>query len=163
VLGLVLAALILIVGGGVVLAFHPFSGKPQANNPTPTATTGITPTPTVIPSPTPVVLNTDTARALVTQYYTYINQKNYDAAYDLLSQEWMARMSRQTFDSGFSNTLQDTLTIVSAEVLSDGTVQVDITLQAQHTDGSIINYAGYYIVTKENEKLVLLTAKVNQQ
>ncbi len=163
VLALVLVALILIAGGGAVLAFHPFSSNPQANNLTPTTAPGVTETPGggVTPSPTEVVLNTDTAKALLQQFYGYINAKNYNAAYDLLSPEWQQRQSRQTFINGYQNTIKDTLTIDNATQLADGTVEVDMHLKAQETGGTK-NFAGYYIVTKENGKLLFLTAKVNQ-
>lgn len=163
VLALVLVALILIAGGGAVLAFHPFGGNPQTNNPTPTTAPGVTQTPgvTVTPSPTAVVLNPQTASALVQQYFAYINAKNYDAAYDLLSPEWQQTQSRQNFKDGFQNTIQDTLTIDNATQLANGTVEVDIHLTAQETGGTK-NFSGYYIVTKENGKLLLLRAKINQ-
>jgi hypothetical protein len=161
VLALVLIALILIAGGGAVLAFHPFSGNPQANNSTPTTAPGTTQTPGgVTPSPTTVDLNPQTASALLQQFYTYINAKNYNAAYDLLSPEWQQTQSRQKFIDGYQNTIQDTLTIDNATPRADGTVEVDMHLQAQETGGTK-NFAGYYIVTKENGKLLLLRANVN--
>jgi hypothetical protein len=160
VLALALVALVLIVGGGVVLAFR-LGGNLQGNGPTLTTSPGTTQTAGVTPSPTAVVLNPETAKALLQQFYTYINAKNYDAAYDLLSPEWQQTQPRQGFKDGFQNTIQDTLTIDNAVPLPDGTVEVDIHLQAQETGGTR-NFAGYYIVTKENGKLLLLQAKINQ-
>jgi hypothetical protein len=167
VLAVVLVALALIVGGGLFLILHGSGGNPQANGATPTSapgtvqTPGITPTPGVTPSPTPVVLNTETASALIQQYYDDINAKDYNAAYDLLSPEYQAKQSRQSFISGFQNTVHDTLTIDNAVPRSDGTVEVDIHLQAQETSGTS-NFAGYYIVTKENGKLLILTANIKK-
>lgn len=162
VLALVLIALILIAGGGAVLAFHPFGGNLQGTGSTPTPVPGTTQTPGgVTPSPAAVDLNPQTASTLLRQFYGYINAKNYDAAYDLLSPEWQQTQSRQKFIDGYQNTIKDTLTIDNATPLADGTVEVDMHLQAQETSGTK-NFAGYYIVTKENGKLLFLTAKVNQ-
>ena len=162
-IALVLVALLLIVGGGVVVAFHPFSSSPQGNGATPGVTPGITPTtgPTVSPTPTEVVLNQPNAEALVKQFYLDINAKNYDAAYDLLSAEWQATQTRDDFTTGYQNTLLDTLTIDGSSVNPDGTVQVNIRLTAEETSDTK-NYAGYYIVVKENGMLLLMRGKINQ-
>jgi len=164
VLALVLVAIALIAGGGIFLLLGHSGAGPQANGTTPTSAPGITPTAgvTVTPSPTAVALNTDTASALVQEYFADINAKQYDAAYDLLSPQWQQTQTRQNFIDGFQNTVQDTLTILSATVQSDGTVKVNVTLQAENTD-STKNYAGYYLVTKENGQLLLLRGNLIQQ
>ncbi len=166
VLALVLVAIALIAGGGIFLLLAKSGPTSQGNGSTPTTAPGITPTTGVTvtpnPSPTPVVLNTANATALVQQFYADINAKDYNAAYDLTSTEWQQTQTRQNFINGYQNTVQDTLTVDSAEKLADGTIQVDVHLQAQNTTG-IVNYAGYYVVTKENGKLVLLRGNLNQQ
>ena len=95
------------------------------------------------------------------QFYQDINAKNYDAAYDLLSAEWQATQTRDDFTTGYQNTLLDTLTIDSSSVNADGTVQVNIHLTAEETSDTK-NYAGYYIVVKENGMLLLMRGKINQ-
>jgi hypothetical protein len=122
----------------------------------------VTPTTAPSPSPTAVVLDTDTAQQLVEQFYTDINAKQYDAAYNLLSPEWQQTQSRQNFDNGYQDTVMDTLTINNAQQLSAATVQVNVQLVAQNTNGTV-TYVGYYIVTIENGQLLLLKGDLNQQ
>lgn len=166
VLAVVLVALALIVGGGLFLILHGSGGNPQANSKTPATTPGTTQTPggaTVTPSPTPVVLNTTTAKALIQQYYDYINAKDYNDAYNLLSPEYLQQhqQSRQSFADGFKTTRQDILMIDNAVQRADGTVEVDIHLQADQTNGTVKNFSGYYIVTQENGQLLILSAKIS--
>lgn len=167
----VLVVLVLIVGGGILLVLHPFGGNQQANGITPTAgsgttqTPGVTPSPTMIPSPTPVVLTPETAKAVIQEYYDDINAKNYDAAYDLLAPEYQQTHPLQSFKDGYKTTVQDVLTIVGTTQVSDG-IEVDITLQAtDNKNGTNVttNYAGYYVVTLEGGKLLILRAQVNKQ
>jgi hypothetical protein len=162
----VLVAVALIAGGGIFLVLANTGKTAQKGGPTTTTTLGVTPTPgvtvTPAPSPTAVALTTDTATSLVQQYFADINAKEYSAAYDLLSTEWQQRQSRQNFIDGYAKTIKDTITSLSATDQGDGTVKVNIAFQAQNTDGTV-NYAGYYLVTKENEKLVLLKGVINQQ
>jgi hypothetical protein len=164
VLGLVLVAIALIAGGGIFLLLANPGKTAQGGGTTPTSAPRITPTAgvTLTPSPTAVVLDTNTASALVQEYFDDINAKRYDAAYDLLSSEWQQTQSRQNFISGYQKTVQDTLTILNAVDQGDGTVKVNVTLQAQNTDGTV-NYAGFYLVTIENGKLVLLRGNLKQQ
>jgi hypothetical protein len=156
--------LALIVGGGLFLVLRGAGGNPQTNGTPSTSTPGVTQTPTgsvVTPSPTPVVLTPKTASDLIQQFYAYINAKNYDAAYDLFSPEYPQKQSRKSFADGFQNTIHDTITIDSAEPQSDGTVQVNVHLKAEEMGGTRF-FAGYYIVTKENEQLLILRAKINE-
>ncbi len=116
----------------------------------------MTPTPPRTPSPTPVVLTPDTASALINQFYIDINNQQYDAAYDLLSTEYQQTQSRQNFKNGFSTTVQDTLNIQDTQMQPDGTIRVDLTLQAiDNKNGTDVttNYTGYYIVELENGQL----------
>ncbi len=164
VVALVLIAIALIAGGGIFLALAKGGTTPQANKPTPTATTGMTPTAgiTPTPSPTEVVLDPDTASALVEQFYADINAQDYDDAYNLLSPQWQQTQSKQNFIDGFQNTVKDTLTVLGAADQSDGTVKVNVTLQAENTDGTT-DYAGYYLVIEENGQLLLLKGDLNPQ
>lgn len=162
VLAVALVALALIVGGGLVLILHGPGGNPQGNGITPTAS-GTTQTPgtTVTPSPTSVTLNITTAEALIQQYYDDINAGNYDAAYNLLAPEYQKNQSRQSFVNGFKTTRHDTLHIDNAVQQADGTVQVNIHLQAEQTNGTVKNFSGYYIVTQENGQLLILSARIS--
>lgn len=166
VLAVALVTLAVIVGGGLFLILHGSGGNPQGNGITPTSAPGTTQTPggpTVTPSPTQVVLNTTTGSALIQQYFDDINAKNYDAAYNLLSPEYLQQhpQSRQSFAAGFKNTRQDILMIDNAVQQADGTVQVNIHLQAVQTNGTVKNFSGYYIVTQENGQLLILGARIS--
>jgi hypothetical protein len=167
IVGLVVVVLGLVIGGGVALALRSGSSQQASSNnqpvvntaPTFTATTAITPTPTLPPSPTPVVLTPATGTALIQQFYVYINARNFDAAYDLLSTAFQQKQSRQNFTDGYQTTVQDVLTVQSAETLSDGTVEVDVNLLAtDNKNGTQVQrlYTGYYIVILENGALRIL-------
>ncbi len=169
VLAIVLVALALIVGGSLFLLLRQPGNGGQTAGQTATTAPGVTATATVnqvTPSPTPVVLNTTTAQTIIEQYYTYINAKQYDKAYALFSPELQQKQSFQNFKDGFQNTLMDTLMVESAEALSDGTVQVDVTLQAlENSNGTQVTtcYGGYYIVEKENGQLLIKSGNLNKQ
>ncbi|HVB22618.1 MAG TPA: hypothetical protein VNG51_11780 [Ktedonobacteraceae bacterium] len=105
-----------------------------------TATATLTATPTSGPS------GVQQAQATAQSYYTDINNRDYQSAYNL----WLSYpQSEAQFANGFTNTIQDSLTITSASQLPDGTVQVFITLVAQNTTGTT-TYSGYYIIQLHN-------------
>jgi hypothetical protein len=167
IIAIVLVALALIAGGGIFLMLYNSNGTSQTNGgttPGVTQTAGVTAT--AIPSPTPVVLTNDTAKALIQQYYDDINARKYDDAYDLLAPEWQQTKSREDFVNGYQTTVSVALTILGAEPASGNTIQVDVKLKAvDNKNGSEVttNYAGYYIVTLENGKLLMLSGKVDTQ
>jgi hypothetical protein len=163
-------ALALIAGGGVFLLLHLPGGNQQGNGQTPgvTQTPGITVTPSPIPSPTPVTLTPEGAEGVINEFYQDINNKNYDAAYDLLSQEYRSTHPHQAFVDGYKTTVSSIVNILNAQELTDGSnaIRVNITLVAtDNKNGSNVttNYAGYYDVVLENGKLLILRAKVNKQ
>ena len=170
VIAVVLVALALIAGGGVFLLLHLPGGNQQGNGQTPgvTQTPGITVTPSPIPSPTPVTLTPEGAEGVINEFYQDINNKNYDAAYDLLSQEYRSTHPHQAFVDGYKTTVSSIVNILNAQELTDGSnaIRVNITLVAtDNKNGSNVttNYAGYYDVVLENGKLLILRAKVNKQ
>ena len=115
---------------------------------TATATATATPTATATSGPTAIQL----AQTTVQTYYTDINNKDYQGAYNL----WLNYPQTEAqFASGFANTIQDTLTITGATQLPDGTVNVSINLVAQSTTGTT-TYSGYYIVEMYNGNWMLL-------
>jgi hypothetical protein len=116
--------------------------------PTATAIATATPTATATSGPTAVQL----AQKTVQTYYTDINNKDYQGAYNL----WLNYPQTEAqFASGFTNTIQDTLTITGATQLPDGTVNVSVNLVAQSTTGTT-TYSGYYIVEMYNGNWMLL-------
>ncbi len=143
----------LIVASVTVIFFVKPAWLFSSPNITPTPT-GTTANATVTPTATATVTVTTTsgptailqAQATVQSYYTDINNKDYQSAYNL----WLSYPQSETqFASGFTNTIQDSLTITSATQLPDGTVQVSITLVAQSTTGTT-TFNGYYIVQQYN-------------
>ncbi len=166
IVALVILGVLLIAGGGIVLALR-LGNEPQVGgNSTATPVAQGSPSAGVTPSPTQVVLTPDTASALVQQFYDDINARNFDAAYDLLSASYQQKQSRESFKNGFLTTVQDTLTIEGAQTLADGTVQVNVTLVAvDNKNGSQVKtvYKGYYIVILENGALRIDKGKLTRQ
>lgn len=116
---------------------------------------GLFGSPNTTPSPTPTTASTTAtsgpsavqqAQATVQTYYTDINKRDYQSAYNL----WLSYPeSESQFASGFTNTIQDNLAITGATQLPDGTVKVSVSLVAQNTTGTT-TYTGYYIVQLSN-------------
>jgi hypothetical protein len=132
----------------------------QAPTSAPTATP--TSAPTYTPTPTSVPI-TQQAQTLLQNYYSDINNKDYQDAYAMLgSQLQAAQGSYTSYANGFSNTQQDNLTITNTTQNSDGTVRLDVMLTATMTDGSTQNYTGYYIIGPENGSLKILSGKLQQ-
>ena len=129
-------------------------------SPTPSPTPSPAPSPT--PSPTTVPL-TQQAQTVLQNYYDDINNKNYSASYAMLgSQMQQNQQSYSQYQAGFANTQQDAITIIDSTQQSDGTVKLDVTLQATNTDGSQHTYQGYYIVGPENGSLKILSGQLTQ-
>jgi hypothetical protein len=137
----VLVALALIAGGVALLLLRQQPGQPA--------------------------LTPATATALVQEFYSDVNARNYGSAYALLSKEWQQQTSFTDFSNGYQNTLKDTLTIEGTQALAGETIQVNVQLQAleQQTDGTqgTSTYIGFYIIGKEDGKLRLLRGMLNQQ
>lgn len=162
-LAVALIALVLIVGGSVFLLAHQQGNGGQGNGST--ATPGITQT-VVTPSPTEAALTGPNAQALINQFYTYINSKNYDDAYNLLSTNYQNGQSRENFKAGYQTTVRDSWIFGGTQTLSDGSVQVNITLTAiDNKNGTNVTtvYSGYYIVIKENGQLRIDQGNLNPQ
>ena len=153
ILAAALVALALIVGGGVYLLVRQQGNGIQATGPTPTPGGAQS---TITPSPTEAALNGPNAQALINQFYTDINTKQLDAAYNLLSTTYQNTQSRDSFKSGYQTTVNDTWTLGDTQTLADGSIKVPITLTAiDNKNGTNVTtvYSGYYIVIKENGQL----------
>ena len=104
------------------------------------------------------------ARGVVQQYYTDVNNKNYQDAYSLW--KWGANApSFATFENGYANTEHDALTVRNATEQSDATIKVLLTIVAteringgtqQHT------YTGYYIVGQDAGNWKILRGVLNR-
>ncbi len=127
-------------------AAHPPLVSPTSLAPTPIPT--FLPTPTPVPTSTPVPTPTpeQQAQSVIENYYTAINNKNYQAAYNL----WVNYQgSYQSFVNGFANSAHDDYQFGTIMQQSDGTVQVPITLTATSTSSQQTTYQGYYIVAQQ--------------
>ncbi len=104
------------------------------------------------------------ARGVVQQYYTDVNNKSYQDAYNLW--KWGANApSFATFENGYANTEHDALTISSATRLGDGTVKVALTIVAtEHINGGTQQhtYTGYYIVGQDAGTWKILRGILNR-
>ncbi len=128
---------------------------------TTTQTVTSTPTPGSTPTPTSVPI-TQQAQTLLKNYYSDINNKDYQDAYAMLGSQLQAQQSYSNYASGFSNTQQDTITITNTSQQADGSVRLDVTLNAAMTDGSTQTYTGYYIIGTENGSLKILQGHLQQ-
>lgn len=154
----ILIALLLLLGPTIVVTTQPGLLKRIIGNPTPTpvitqiATPIVTPTATPIVTPT-VLSSSDYARATIQEYYRDINARNYQAAYNLWGSNFQNTNSYNSFAAGYANTRHDDLTINSTTPLSDGTISMDITLNATENTASgtvYSTYQGTYIIGLEN-------------
>lgn len=117
--------------------------------------------------PVQPVLTPATASALVQTFYSDVNARNYNDAYAILSNKWHQQQSLTDFSNGYQNTLKDTLKIEGTQTLADGTIQVNMQLQAleQHANGSQGTnvYTGFYVIGKEGGKLRILRGTLTPQ
>ena len=74
----------------------------------------------------------------ITQYYAYINAKNYQAAYNLWGTAYQQSTFYQPFASGFATTQNDIVHINMPMALADGTVKVPVYIIATVLDASLI-------------------------
>lgn len=105
------------------------------------------------------------AQTLIQQYYTDINNKDYQDAYNLRSD--LHQQTYAAFSQGYAHTQHDDVTIDNVATLSDGTAKVSITLKATDdvpsgTGTRTSVYKGYYIVGPQNGVLKILSGKLNQ-
>jgi serine/threonine protein kinase len=123
------------------------------------------PTPTIQPTPTPTVQPTTTpeqqAQAVIDSYFTAINNKDYQTAYNL----WVNYPdSYQNFANGFADTQHDNDQLGTTFAQSDGTIQVPLTLIAISTSGQQTTYQGYYILGLQPDGTwKIVTASIEQQ
>ncbi|HLI09896.1 MAG TPA: hypothetical protein VKV40_25265 [Ktedonobacteraceae bacterium] len=140
----------------------PVSTQAVTSTQTTTATQTPTSAPTYTPTPTSIPI-TQQAQTLLQNYYSDINNKDYQDAYAMLgSQMQAAQGSYTSYANGYASTQQDNLTITNTTQNSDGTVRLDVTLTATLTDGSTQNYTGYYIIGPQNGSLKILSGKLQQ-
>lgn len=132
----------IVRGGGVAT-------QPTAIPSTSQASTPVLPTPTPqVPTPSPTVAPEQQAQSVIANYFSAINSKDYQTAYNL----WVNYPdSYQNFANGFSDTQRDDYQFGQVLQQGDGTVQVNITLVATSTSSQQTTYQGYYIVGPQSD------------
>lgn len=138
------------------------SDTPVVSSSTSIAPTSALPTPTPTPMPTPTPSPTVQAQAVIQRYYDDINATNYQDAYNQWGSNYQSTHSYSSFASGFAQTIHDSITFGAITSLSDGTVQVEVTLQAVSSGPTTSTFHGYYIVGQENGSWKLLNANFSQ-
>jgi hypothetical protein len=116
----------------------------------------------VLPTPTaqPSASSEQQARLVIDRYYTAINNKDYQTAYDL----WLSYPDTyQKFANGFADTSSDSYTFGNIAQQSDGTVRVDVSVIATSTSYQQTTYKGYYIVGQQSDGTwKIISAKIHQ-
>ncbi len=99
------------------------------------------------------------ARLVIDHYYSAINNKDYQTAYDL----WLNYPDTyQHFANGFADTSYDTYTFGDIVQRSDGTVQINLTLIATSTSYQQTTYKGYYLVGQQSDGTwKIISAKIS--
>ena len=116
--------------------------------------------------PTPTTSSAQLAQSVVQQYYSDINNKDYQSAYNLWGPALKKTQSESSFASGYKNTVQDNVTINNVLTLTNGSVRVNITLHStDQTPSGPPNpstYQGYWIVGQENGAWKLLSSNISK-
>jgi hypothetical protein len=171
---LVTCIVVLVIAIGTLitlLSLGVFSTPASSHNgtntqPTATSASGTTPTtgattPTANPSGGSVT--PQQAVTAVSQYYTHINAKDYQDAYNMWGSSYQSSTSYAAFAQGFNTTQQVAAQTGNATALSDGSVKVPVTVTATDTDVASTTtntYQGYYIVGQEQGNTKLLSANL---
>ena len=121
-----------------------------------------------IPSPLPLLpvlapgaTTTDQAQSVVQQFYSYINQRDYPAAYSLWGQDYHTQTRYCDFVGDYAHTLHDDVQMNAPTALADGTAQVGVTITAQEDTPATHTYAATYIVGQENGAWKILRGTQN--
>lgn len=154
-------AFVIVVGPRRI--FRLFDGQ---SSPAPIVTVTTT---QATPSPVPTVAATSTqaatttatkqAQSVITQYFSAINQKDYQSAYNLWANN---PQTYNDFAQGFTHTQRDDVVFDDLAQQQDGTVRVFITLTATADTGAISVYRGYYLVGQQVDGTwKIIAARVN--
>jgi|GEM_PF-1517290 serine/threonine protein kinase len=104
----------------------------------------------LIPVLSPVTSKEQQAQSVILQFYTYINQRDYPAAYHLWGQYFLSHTQYCDFVDGYTHTRHDDVQVNTLTPLGDGTVQVDITITAQEDGPATHTYTASYTVGQES-------------
>ena len=100
-------------------------------------------------------------QSVIQQFYSYINQRDYPAAYSLWGQDYHAQTRYCDFVGDYAHTLHDDVQVYAPTTLADGTAQVGVTITAQEDTPATHTYAASYIVGQENGAWKILRGTQN--
>ncbi|HLX58318.1 MAG TPA: hypothetical protein VKR83_14965 [Ktedonobacteraceae bacterium] len=106
------------------------------------------------------------AQTLLQQFYSDINNRDYQGAYALLGHNFQSGQAYSNFTNGYMHTRHDDISFDSITPLSDGTVKVNMTIRATEdaatgTGTQLSTYRGSYIVGQENGSWKILSGQFN--
>lgn len=104
---------------------------------------------------------TQQAQSVILQFYSYINQRDYPAAYSLWGQDYRSQKQFCDFVGGYMHTRHDEVQVNALTPLGDGTVRVDITITTQDDSMVMHTYTASYIVGQESSAWKILQGTQN--
>jgi hypothetical protein len=123
---------------------------------------GLIGTATVIAEPTTAATPSQQAGDIVQEFYDDINQRNYPQAYNLLGKSFQSTMSYCQFVAGYAGTKHDQIVFDTVAPLPDGTVDVEVTIDAEASTGGHSSYQWNGIVGQEDGSWKILKATQQQ-
>ena len=146
-------------------AATPTSTPPAASTQDPTPSVlPASPTPaTVYTTPEPPLLDQQAAQDTVVGYFHAINQHEYAMAYAYLGADLQQIQTYSEFASGFSDTVQDTVTISDITSPQPNELAVSLRLDAEQSDGTTRHFDGTYIVGIEDNVPKIIAADVKEE
>jgi serine/threonine protein kinase len=101
------------------------------------------------------------AQSVIQQFYNYINQRDYPAAYSLWGQDYHTQTRYCDFVDDYMHTLHDDVQVNTPTPLADGTAQVGVMISAQESTPATHIYTATYIVGQENGAWKILSGTQN--
>lgn len=145
--------IVVLIAGGIAFALFNPQLQQILNGGQPTPTITQTPGPSSTPSATATPTAVQEARAVIDNYYNDINSRDYQDAYNLWSNAYQNSQTESAFAAGYTNTIHDSITILSLTEQAGGTVQASLTITAneQSSSGPVVStYQGTYVIGVEN-------------
>jgi hypothetical protein len=123
---------------------------------------GLIGTATVIAEPTIAATPSQQAGDIVQEFYNDINQRNYPEAYNVLGKSFQSSMPYCQFVAGYADTKHDQIVFDTVAPLPDGTVDVEVTIDAEASIGAHSSYQWNGIVGQEDGSWKILKATQQQ-
>jgi hypothetical protein len=163
-IGLVVLA-VLAIGLLIVLTVKGNTPSTVVISPTATATLKPNPqTPTSTPLPP---IGTDTARNIVTEFFSDINSQQYQNAYNLFSSQFQSGQSLSQFQQPWQNVLEvtpDPNSITATQDSSDPNVMVNLSYsQVDQSPSQTLYYQATFVVGYDQGQARILSFQPQQQ